>query len=85
MPLCPIESLLQPLENCLIGHFNLVIGLGVLDGGEVVSDLVIGEENSELLVNELGSIVSHHEVRHLEMGEDVPPNEPPRLGNHDGG
>ena len=60
----------------------MVVGLGMLNGGEVVLNFVTGKETSKFLVDELGSIGSHHEVRHPEMGEDVPPNKLLSLGRY---
>ena len=46
---------------------------------------IAGEEASELLVNELSSVVSYHGVRYLEAGEDVSPDELSYLGCCHGG
>ena len=46
---------------------------------------IAGKETSELLINELGSIISHHEIRYSEMGENVSLDKPPSLGHYDGG
>ena len=51
----------------------------------MVLDFVAEEETSELLVEELGSIVSHHGVWYPESGENVPLNELPSSGSRDGG
>ena len=61
------------------------MGLGVLNRSEVVLNFVAGEQNLELLVNELGFVVSHHEVWYPETGKNVPPNEFSSLGSCDGG
>ena len=47
MPPFALSSLFFSLGD-LVGRFDLAIGLGVLDGGEVVLDFVTGEETSEL-------------------------------------
>ena len=73
------------MEHDPVGCFDLAIGLGVLNRNKVVPNFIVGEETLELLVNELGSVVSHHEVWYLEMDENVPLNELPSLGIHDGG
>lgn len=73
------------MEHGLVGYFNLVVGLGVLTGREVILYFIASEETSKLLVNELFFVVSHHEIRYLEVGEDVSPNEIPSLGSSDGG
>lgn len=47
--------------------------------------LVTGKETSKFLVNELGLVISHHEIWYPEVGEDIPPDEVPSLHCHDGG
>ena len=47
----------------------------MLNGSEVVLNFVAGKKNSELLVDELSSVVSHRGIRYPETGENVPPNE----------
>ena len=79
------ESLLQPSEYDFVGCFDLTIGLWVLDGSEVVLDLVAGEETSKFLIDELGSVVCYHRIRYSESGEDIPLYELPNLCSGDGG
>ena len=73
------------MEHNLVGCFNLVVGLALLNESEVVLNFVAGKEASELLVNKLGSVVSYHRVKYSEMCENVPPDELPSLGGSDGG
>ena len=72
-PLCFTESLLQSSEYDFVGCFDLTIGLWVLDGSEVVLDLVAGEETSKFLIDELVSVVCYHRIEYSKSNEDVPP------------
>ena len=83
MPLCLIKSFLQPSEHDLVDHLDLAIGLGVLNGSEVVLHFVASKETLEPLVDELSSVVDYHGVQNLEMDEDVLPNELLTLGSRD--
>ena len=73
------------MEHNLVGCFDLVVGLALLNESEVVLNFVAGKEASELLVNKLGSVVSYYRVKYSEMGENVPPDELSSLGGSDGG
>ena len=48
-------------------------------------NFVISKETLELLVNELGSIVSYHKIGYAKVGKDVPAKQLSSLGNRDGG
>ena len=63
----------------------MAIDLGVFYRSEMMFYFVTGKEISELLVNELGPIISYYGIWYPKVGEYIPLDELPDLHLHDGG
>ena len=57
----------------------------MLDGSEVVLDLVAGEETSKFLIDELSYVVCYHRIGYSKSGEDDSPDELLSLCSGDSG
>ena len=68
---CFVEPAFEFLQDDPVGGLGLPVGLGVLNRGKMLFGSEFGDEVSEPVVGELGTVVCDQRLRDSKSGEDV--------------
>lgn len=75
----------QALEKCAVGDFSLAIGLGMIYGGELLSDAQLVTPRVEGVVGELLAVVTKDDARDDKAANYILPNKLEDVMTSDGG
>ena len=76
LSLCVVKFVLQAIEDRLVSHLSLAVGLRVSNGDEPSFPAQVAKIVSEPIGVKLPAVIKDDGTRDAKASDDVPPNEP---------